>query len=416
MSPKQVINTIAPRLSQCDLLSGIFLAQSGYLSDIQNKKETLETNYELRMYYLVTGKIIVENAGHIHTIQQHDVFFQSHNEKIAVTINTSTPVELCWIDLYGPALTTLVSELAISTKHPYIKGITDPRFYQELNALVTNYDSLSNSDKFNMSSSIYKIFAILLESSSTSNWTIVNHDDEKILYTGDWLAWPSPFSKSHDEYYTAEKKAYAEYNFYGTGVKWFGTLNFDCGMADVIIDGEYQSTVDTYSPVRLSKQLLYVNTKLKHGHHIIKIFCTGRKNDKATNCDIVVESFQYFQSNNSKKNERFMLKNVSILIQDAVKLIELNNNDISVAKLADTLKVSRSYLSTKFSNEMGKSPAQYLIDMRIEKSKELLSYTDLSISKIAANVGYEDVFYFSRLFKNKENITPTQYRKLHQQI
>ncbi|NOY10392.1 MAG: helix-turn-helix transcriptional regulator, partial [Spirochaetes bacterium] len=52
----------------------------------------------------------------------------------------------------------------------------------------------------------------------------------------------------------------------------------------------------------------------------------------------------------------------------------------------------------------------YLTDVRLQKAKELLLYSDMSITSIAYEVGYQDSNYFSSLFKKVEGITPSEYK------
>ncbi|WP_346353158.1 AraC family transcriptional regulator [Azotosporobacter soli] len=412
MSPRKVVNTVSTDLSSSKILSGLFLAESGYFTKRKTFQEILETTHEMRLYYLVSGKGVIHLAGKTHTIQQHDVFFQPKFTPLQLTINSSVPAEIWWIDFYGPAVDSLMNKLSITNTHPLINGICEPRFFQELKTIVIHYDYLSAADELHIASGLNKIFALLLESCSSSQWIAVPHDNENILYTGHWKPWPAPIGDAHEEYYTAMPKAYAEYNFYGSGIKWLGTVNHDCGKADVLIDGIYQTTVDTYSPVRLTKQLLYINSKLNYGHHIIKIFCTGTKNDKSINCDIVIESFQYFLSSSSFEGNEGDLNTSTQMCRKAVELMRSSAHNMTVDKLAKTLGVSRSYLTVKFTNEVGVSPSQFLIQIRMENAKKLLAETDMNVSQVASTLGYTDVFYFSRLFRKRENLTPTQYKKL----
>jgi len=54
----------------------------------------------------------------------------------------------------------------------------------------------------------------------------------------------------------------------------------------------------------------------------------------------------------------------------------------------------------------------YFIRLRLHRACQLLDTTELSIAQIAARVGYDDSFYFSRHFKAVHGMTPSQYRKL----
>lgn len=57
------------------------------------------------------------------------------------------------------------------------------------------------------------------------------------------------------------------------------------------------------------------------------------------------------------------------------------------------------------------SPLEYVHTLRIEEAKHMLETGEAPIETIAGEVGYEDSGFFSRLFRNKVNLTPAQYRK-----
>ena len=84
-------------------------------------------------------------------------------------------------------------------------------------------------------------------------------------------------------------------------------------------------------------------------------------------------------------------------------------NPLAIA--ASQLSYSPSTLSTLFKNNTGKKYKEYVQSYRIDKAKYLLASTSASISRIAEDVGYADTKFFSRLFKKREGITPTEYRQ-----
>lgn len=412
MAPRQIINTIPDHLEYKEMLHEFYLVESGCCTDLQTQNISMRTKSELQICYIAGGKGTISVSNKTHIVQQNDVVFQTHQHPVRWTSSPALPMELWWIDLRGPALSALVEKLSVNESSPVIKGIYDPRFAQEIKSIVRHYDALTVADILHINSSLFKMIGILLDSSTSTQWISVPHDSADILYTGDWKAWPSPFDNNHEEYYTAEPRAYAEYNFTGNGIKWYGTSNFDCGKADVILDGNHITTVDTYSPVRLTKQLLYINSRLTYDHHIIKIFCTGMKNDKATNCDVVVESFQFLSSKVDSNLETKGSPGTQI-VRNAIELIHSNNGPLSIEHLAQALGVSRSYISAKFSQEMRAPPSRYINQVRLGKAKKMLLETDLPINQIASKLGYADAFSFSRIFKTAENMSPSQYRKLN---
>ncbi len=83
---------------------------------------------------------------------------------------------------------------------------------------------------------------------------------------------------------------------------------------------------------------------------------------------------------------------------------------IGVEELARETGISRSYLYRAFQAEFGCSPSAYLMEQRIQRACQLLRHSALPIGAVAASVGYEDAFYFSRVFKNHVKRTPTEYR------
>ena len=85
--------------------------------------------------------------------------------------------------------------------------------------------------------------------------------------------------------------------------------------------------------------------------------------------------------------------------------------NLTLDTLAEFTYMNKYYLSHVFKENFGKSPIDYLIDKRIETAKTLLKTTEYSISKISELVGYSSQSYFSQLFKKRNKITPSNYRK-----
>lgn len=83
----------------------------------------------------------------------------------------------------------------------------------------------------------------------------------------------------------------------------------------------------------------------------------------------------------------------------------------SVQQLAETLNTSPKYLTTLLKVLTGQSAQQHIHEKLIEKAKERLSTTDLSVSEIAYGLGFEHPQSFSKLFKNKTNQSPMEFRE-----
>ncbi|WP_169083445.1 helix-turn-helix domain-containing protein [Paenibacillus sp. PL91] len=85
--------------------------------------------------------------------------------------------------------------------------------------------------------------------------------------------------------------------------------------------------------------------------------------------------------------------------------------EIRVNKLAELAQLHPSYYAQIFKRTMDKTPVSYLTHLRMNKAKEMLLMTDKPVNDIAADVGYEDEFYFSRRFKETSGYSPTIYTR-----
>lgn len=86
------------------------------------------------------------------------------------------------------------------------------------------------------------------------------------------------------------------------------------------------------------------------------------------------------------------------------------NQEISIQSLSDKFYLSPNYLCQLFKKEVGENFVEYISKQRIQYACKLLDETDLSINQIGEKCGFNDYFYFTRIFKRINNKTPTQYR------
>ena len=85
--------------------------------------------------------------------------------------------------------------------------------------------------------------------------------------------------------------------------------------------------------------------------------------------------------------------------------------DLSLDDVAGHVGMGTSYFSTYFKQETGQSFVEYLTALRLEKAKQLMQDPNLRLYEIAGKVGYNDVKYFSRVFKKATGVTPAEYRQ-----
>ena len=84
----------------------------------------------------------------------------------------------------------------------------------------------------------------------------------------------------------------------------------------------------------------------------------------------------------------------------------------SVEKLAAQLYVSPAYLSDMLRSQTGQNTQQHIHDKLIEKAKEILTSTNLTVSQVAYQLGFDYPQSFSKLFKSKTSLTPIEFRNL----
>jgi len=94
---------------------------------------------------------------------------------------------------------------------------------------------------------------------------------------------------------------------------------------------------------------------------------------------------------------------------------QLNNPNFKIEDLADSMNLSRTVFYRKIKSILGVSPKDFVKDMRIKKAVQLLDTGEYSISEIAYMSGFSSPQYFSRVFKEVKNCTPSEYKTYEEQ-
>lgn len=153
-----------------------------------------------------------------------------------------------------------------------------------------------------------------------------------------------------------------------------------------IIDQEYHSNIDKFSQDIIIAQLELL---LKYA-----------------------ERFYQRQFITRKITSHKILSRLEDIITDYFNSDDLLKKGLpTVHYVAETLNISPTYLSGLLKALTGQSTQQHIHDKLIEKAKEKLSATDLSVSEIAYALGFEHPQSFSKLFKTKTNLSPLEFRQ-----
>jgi AraC-like DNA-binding protein len=97
-------------------------------------------------------------------------------------------------------------------------------------------------------------------------------------------------------------------------------------------------------------------------------------------------------------------------VEHALQYISLNYGHIKVCDIAKYIGINRSYLTSIFKKVLNVSPQEYLVNYRLRIAAELIKTTNQSIQEISNQVGYDNPFNFSKMFKNVYGMSPKAYR------
>lgn len=108
----------------------------------------------------------------------------------------------------------------------------------------------------------------------------------------------------------------------------------------------------------------------------------------------------------------FEAVNKKYVVEKIIEYFETHYQEkISLDQIANNMYLSPFYISKIFKSETGETPIRHLIDIRLEKARELLLTGEYeSIKEVAAKVGYEDAYHFSKLFKKRYGLSPSRIK------
>ena len=121
----------------------------------------------------------------------------------------------------------------------------------------------------------------------------------------------------------------------------------------------------------------------------------------------ILGTVYYKQRNNSFTNTYVIDK-----INEARILMKENvENPMSAEEIASHLGLGYSWFRRMFKEYTGVSPAQYQLQQKLLRAKELLTSSSLNISEIAYSLKFENAGQFSTFFKKREGVTPSEFRE-----
>lgn len=128
----------------------------------------------------------------------------------------------------------------------------------------------------------------------------------------------------------------------------------------------------------------------------------------------IYQLIAFLYENKLFNNSNNISKNIDIKITNIKKILsyihENYNRTISTIDMANMLQLNSQYFCRYFKKSTGKTPTEYINEIRIEKAAEYLSKTEMKIIDIAICCGYENISYFIKRFQKQKHMTPSKYR------
>ena len=181
---------------------------------------------------------------------------------------------------------------------------------------------------------------------------------------------------------------------------WIG---FDGEIATRIM-GEFFPPTKAVIPIGYDQQLLDV---IRSVHDLMQDAPAGYQQVMAAR---TIEALALIRSRAMSFSD--LDRKVSRKIQQArYYLLEHSAEDIDMDDLAKQLGLSYSRFRAMFKDHTGVAPHQYQLDIRMNKARDLLLHSDISVSEVADRVGFSTAYYFSRLFKKRNNCSPSAFRQ-----
>ena len=177
------------------------------------------------------------------------------------------------------------------------------------------------------------------------------------------------------------------YSLYGNKSGIFPVINFDCKefLCDEVISLPIQSA-DTY--IKDFEEMKSLSLFEENRAKIMSVFYSilHRLSTESSVRNVIIPAIKYIEK-------------------------EYQNPKLSNAELAEQCNISEVYFRKIFTEAYKTTPKQFIVDIRINKAKQLLSDGILSIGAVAEECGFSNQYHFCHLFKERTGLTPTEYMK-----
>lgn len=165
---------------------------------------------------------------------------------------------------------------------------------------------------------------------------------------------------------------------------------------------------DPQTPVLTFKDAYKIENEVKRMLGARELTLDGKLRRNAGMMEILSDMIR----ESARRTDNDGITNIYSYSEYAVRYINNHFSEkIRIQDLADHIGISRSYLVKLMKQETGMSPQEYLIETRMRRASDLLSRTQDSIKVVATECGYDDALAFSKVFKSRFGLNPSEYRQ-----
>ena len=180
------------------------------------------------------------------------------------------------------------------------------------------------------------------------------------------------------------------------------------GFTNISIGGTFENIIFSDSPIVISdnsrNECLKLTEIIYNNRFSNKVFLTK-----------ICTAYVYFLL-----EHMYQSSDIAQTVNNVISQITSNafDSNINLCKILSRSSYAEDYIRSHFKKIVGKTPTQFLNDIRMEHARFLINVygKNLSLSEIAEKCGFEDYIYFSKQFKKKYNISPREYLRHNQQI
>lgn len=248
---------------------------------------------------------------------------------------------------------------------------------------LISYHFFENRDAFQLPKDIYNYWALFICEKGDFNFQLGK--DEGVAQPGDLILCP-PHVMFH-------RKASQLFSFH------FATFHLRSFRQAQQIDFPYRGKFSFHDHLSFAKTLRFLKTSFQQ---VSKSYTEHLLND------------MLYQIIREKADLNDRKAPADSTIANALRYIHARAfQKISVESVADHVGYSRAQFSKKFCLQLGVTPSQYIVELRLQQVCKLLIETDDTLEQIAEQSGFKNAFYLSRVFTQHMNMNPSLYRKSH---